>query len=156
MKIIIEGVIEDVDKVFDGGYLPMLDMGRYEYYVAENDDAAGKANRRYWQDMADKDPKEFTAIIGEARLIEWALGQGGSLEDFLDEVEGAPEENFGSYDGSSSECSVDLDDADEYKGKLEWDDHGELSDPEQRAIQDELDELADELGFDPTVAFRHN
>jgi hypothetical protein len=203
VKIIIEGELEDVDKIYDGGYLPMLDIGRREYYVARDEDQAGEAAAKYWREMAEGDHREFIAMIGEERLVDWAIGRGDSfgisgLEDFLERVASVPEEQFASYDGNSLECSTDFDEskwgeryhelleeyeaawiarntmtADEILALEEGEDVTEgitLAEEEAHLrgedkpeelveleeIKEELEETAAELGFDPTVAYRHN
>lgn len=134
MRIKIDGEKHVIDEVFDGGYLPLVRCGRMEFYVAENSDAAGKAARRYWADMAENDPKEFACIVGAETLIQWGMGhyagpgtaQVRSLQEWLDVCADYPEEEFGSYDGQ--ECEVEAAGA----------------------------RLREELGFRPTVAYRHN
>ena len=131
MKITIDGdTYEDVE-VRNGGYLPMVTCGRLEFYVAESSEDAGLATRKYWEEMKDDDKREFCAIIGEERLVQWACGESdsfgiSSFDDFLDAIERVPEEQFAGYDG----CEREVESADE--------------------------ELIDELGFTPTVAYRHN
>lgn len=132
--ISIEGEIYDVDNVRRYGYLPMLEMGSTEFYVAETSAEAGEKAKEYWQDMADNDPKEFACIVGEETLIQWGLGRSAgpgsthvrSLEEWLDLSLDNPEEQWASYDGS--ECSVD------------W-------------VSPALEA---ELGYTPEVAYRHN
>jgi len=134
MRIKIDREIYEVDSVYDHGYLPMVEIGDMEFYVAESGDSAGEAAREYWKDMAETDPKEFTCMIGEEALIAWGLGQNyapgsigvNSLEEWLDLWLDTPEECWASYDGSE----VDVDAC----GRI----------------------LSDELGFVPTVAYRHN
>jgi len=133
--IVIENEEYYVNKVSDYGYLPMIEIGRYlEFYVAEDSAHAGKANREYWEDMIENDQKEFAFIVGEDTLIAWALGKYASpgsisvrsLTEWLELTEEHPEEQWASYDNSEQEVN---------------------------AISSSL---LDEIGFCPTVAYRHN
>lgn len=135
MQITIDGVTYDVDCVFDGGYLKMIECGRLEFYVAEDDETAGQASRKYWSDMAENDPTEFACIVGEDTLIQWGMGRPAgpgsdqsarNLDEWLDICAKHPEEEFASYDGTG------------------------------REVDDCGSELEEELGFKPTVAYRHN
>ena len=127
----IDGGLYEIDKVDTAMYLPMISCGKLEFYVARDNEEAGAAAREYWNDMATNDPREFTSIVGEERLVQWALGRGDecgccSLDDFLDAVEDVPEEEFANYDGKELEVSgLGID-------------------------------LEEDLGFVPTVAYRHN
>ena len=165
MKIIIDGELMDVDSVHTGGYLPNVYIGKMDFYVAMNEEDAGKATRKYWQEMAENDKREFLAIIGEERLVGWALGESdnfgcSSLNDFLDIVEEHPEEEFGSYDGSSVDVSVDFGKAENIKDFFdempEGADAEKFEEEQQNKIQAELDELTERLGYEPTVGYRHN
>ena len=105
-----------------------------EYIVAESAEVAGQAARARWAEMAEHDPAEFRCMVGDQALIAWALGQPAgpgstkvtSLDAWLDLHLDTPEEEFAGYDGEH--CDV------ERVGS----------------------ELADELGFVPTVAYRTN
>jgi hypothetical protein len=115
------------------GYIVTMDCGR-EYMVFEDADEAGKAARAYWADMAANDPEEFACMVGQKTLVAWALGQYAgpgssqvrSLEEWLDLHLDVPEEHFASYD--SQECGVDNVSID----------------------------IVEDMGFTPTVAYRHN
>jgi hypothetical protein len=128
-----EEKMEDVE-VNTGSYLPMITIGSRDYYLAESTEMAGEAARQYWKELVENDPKEFTCMVGEETLCAWALGNYGgpgstqvqSLEEWLDLWLDTPEEEFAGYDGTELEAS----EADE--------------------------ELIGELGFTPTVAYRHN
>lgn len=134
MELKIDGEVVEVDRVRKGGYLPLIEEGRAEYYLAEDHDEAGKAARKYWKDLAENDPEEFVTLVGKETLVKWAMGQRAgpgstqvrNLEEWLDLWLDTPEEEFAGYDGE--EC--DVTDADE--------------------------ELIEELGFTPTVAYRCN
>ena len=134
MEVTIEGEVYDIDEVMSHGHLKVIRAGRLEWYVAEDTEAAGVAARDYWSEMATNDSKEFTCMVGEDTLVKWGLGQYAgpgnsqvkSLEEWLDLHLDIPEETWGHYDGS------ELD------------------------VTDSSQELQDELGFIPTVAYRHN
>ena len=118
----------EVEKYSD---LPMIVIGRHEYYIAENSEAAGEAVRKRWEDMKNHDKSEFRCLIGDERLVQWACGESdsfgiSSFNKFLDAIANVPEEELASYDGQE----LDVTDVDE--------------------------ELIKELGFTPTVAYRHN
>lgn len=133
-RIRIDGELYNVSNVYDGGYLPMIETEEgCDFYLAEDSEKAGEAARKYWEDMANDDPSEFRAIIGDEALVAWALGQPyapgsvsvNSLNEWLDLVATVPEEEFAGYDSQEREvnrCGI----------------------------------LANELGFMPTVAYRHN
>lgn len=132
----IEGEVFQIDDVYlyEYSYLPLVRIGRREFYVARDAQEAGEAARRYWADMASDDPREFTAIVGSDALIAWALGQPHgpgmvavtSLEEWLDLWLDVPEENWAAYDGHEREID---------------------------AVSGELEDI---LGFTPTVAYRNN
>lgn len=102
------------------------------YCLFRSPEAAGRAARQYWQDMAEGDPDEFTAMVGAETLLSWALGQFAgpgstqvtSLSEWLDLWLDTPEEHWGAWD--SSECEV----------------------------TDASAHLRDLLGFNPRVAYR--
>lgn len=130
-RIEIDGEHYIVKDVCAGGYLPLVTTeGGKEFYVARDAEHAGEKAREYWEDMANDDPAEFRCIIGDERLIAWALGRSDGFgftcaEDFFGAVGDAPQEEWASYDGHEREV-----------GRV------------GRAI--------DEIGFCPTVAYRHN
>jgi hypothetical protein len=132
--IVINGADYVVDNVYNGSYLPCIETDGGEFYVAENIQAAGEAAREYWEDMVKNDPKEFRCMVGDETLVKWALGESAgpgstqvnSLEEWLDLWLDTPEEQWASYDGE--ECDV-------------------------TACSEDLIE---ELGFTPTVAYRCN
>ena len=108
--------------------------------MAIDSDSAGEAAAEYWRDMANDDSEEFASIIGTERLCLWALGKFDSygfscLEEFLDAAESVPEEQWATYDGAE----LDI----EYRG----DKSCELS---------VTSEAENEIGFQPTVAYRNN
>jgi hypothetical protein len=130
-KIQIDGEKYTVTEVYTGGSLPMIttDSGE-EFYLAKDSEEAGEAAAEYWRDMARNDRKEFACIIGEERLVQWALGESdsfgiSSLDEFCDVNATVPEENFASYDHQEREVT-------------------------------RCGKLSEELGFMPTVAYRHN
>lgn len=133
-RIKIDGEVYQVDDV-QTAYrsLPEITCGKVEFILAESSEAAGKAAREYWKDMAENDTKEFTCMVGEETLIQWALGHSAgpgsthvnSLEEWLDLWLDTPEEHFASYDS------------------------------EERTVN-RCGKLRDELGFTPKVAYRRN
>jgi hypothetical protein len=134
MKITIDGEEHEVDEVLDYGQLPMIRIGRLEFYVAKDSKAAGKAARQYWVDMAENNKSEFRSLVGDDALIAWALGEYGgpdstktkSLEEWFDLSLNVPEEHFAGYDGT------------------------------ERDVDKVSRELRKALGFTPKVAYRHN
>ena len=107
MYITIDGETLEVESVHNNGYLPMLRTEGGDYYIAEDSEEAGRAARRYWADMAENDPAEFTYIVGESTLVAWALGQSAgpgsvgvnSLNEWLDLYLDIPEEQWAGCDG---------------------------------------------------------
>lgn len=120
MWIVIDGDIEDVSRTHTTHcHLPMIDCGKQEYYLAEDASAAGEAARKYWQEMAENDPREFTCMVGEETLVKWGLNQWAgpgttqvrNLEEWLDLWLDTPEEQWAGYDRtdrSVSYCSPAL------------------------------------------------
>lgn len=167
MRICIDGEVVEVDRVYDGCYLPMIEEGRRDWYVAKSHDEAGQAARQYWQELAESDPKEFACIVGEETLIAWALHQSAgpgstqvrSLEEWLDLWLDTPEEEFAGYDGEErtiESMTVDL------AEDLGWHSPSD-DDPEEWRVEDEetgdlpLIPLADFYSdFTNAVAYRHN
>lgn len=131
MRIRIDGELYHVKDIFNGSYVDTVEGP--QFYLAEDSEAAGKAAREYWEDMADNDPKEFTCIVGEEALIQWGLGRSASP---------------GSVGVSSLTEWLDL-----------WLDHPEehwASDDSTERTVERCGKLADDLGFMPTVAYRAN
>lgn len=127
MQITINGETHEVETVHLDGYLPCIDLDDgTEWYIAPSNEVAGEAVSRYYQDMVRSDPKEFACLIGEERLVQWAMDQSDefgicSLSDFYERVSDVPEEQFASYDGTEWDDIVlngalmdalDLEDAD--------------------------------------------
>jgi hypothetical protein len=110
----IVAYIDGERSVFDWddneGSLITLETGE-EFYIFRDSDEAGEEARRYWEDLAQYDPTEFTALVGEKTLVAWGLGQWAgpgstqvtSLGDWLDLWLNIPEEHFASYDGHECE-----------------------------------------------------
>lgn len=129
-----EYVIESIDDCGTSGMAMATMASGEEFYLAEDVDIAGKAAKEYWMDMAKNDPSEFECIVGSENLIAMAMGECcnpgsttvSSLDEWFDLHIDAPEEHFASYD--HQECSA--------------------IDTGNNAI--------DELGFTPTIAYRHN
>lgn len=133
MRIKIDGEIYVVDNIHSYGR-PMIDIGDMEFYLFESSKTAGEEARNYWEDLAQDDAEEFAYLVGTETLVSWALAQSAgpgytkvnSLEEWLDLWLDIPEEQWASYDGT--ELDVDV------CGRM----------------------LSEELGFVPTVAYRHN
>ena len=140
MNITIDGETHEVNKVYEHGSLPMLELDNgHEYYIAESAELAGEKAREYWEDLAQDDTKEFVCMVGQETLVSWALGQYAgpgstqvkSLNEWLDLWLDTPEEHWASYDG------------------------------EEKEARGPSYELLDRLGLDydhenPWVAYRHN
>ena len=108
-----------------------VEIGSREYVLFESEFNAGEAAAEYWRDMAKDDQKEFAAIIGEDRLVKWALGESdrfgiSSLDEFLENASENPAEHHASYDGNEIE------------------------------VQAVSDGLENSLGYAPGVAYRRN
>jgi len=130
----IDGERHDIDRTYDGGHLTMIESGRMDWYIAADAAEAGEAAVTYWRELAEGDPDEFTVLVGRDTLIAWALGRYAgpgstrvcSLREWLELWRNTPEEQWASYD--CHQCQV-------------------------TAISPALE---DEIGFRPTVAYRHN
>lgn len=134
--LIIDGEIIDVLRVRDAcdSCPASVEEGRRDWYVDENAEEAGKRARRYWEEMAENDPSEFACMMGKETLVKWGLNQYAgpgstkvrNLQEWLDLFLDTPEEHWGSYDQS------------------------------ERDVDFCSEALESELGFKPTVAYRHN
>jgi hypothetical protein len=84
--------------------------GRMEWHLFASSDDAGKAARKYWEDMAERDPAEIRMMVGDETLIAWALGRRAgpgqtrvnSLTEWFDLWLDTPEEHFAGYDGTEA------------------------------------------------------
>ena len=159
MNITINGEVCEILRVQNWGGLPTVETDNGDFYLAKDSEHAGEQARKYWEDMAQNDPKEFTCIVGEETLVSWALGQWAgpgsdgatSLDGWLDLCADYPEEHFASCDGAEQEvqaiCNVD---PTHLQYLLDYD-------MEAKEVDDLLaQDVADEIGFIPTVAYRHN
>lgn len=113
--MIIDDEIHKIKNIFSYGQLPLLELeGGMDYYIAESSKIAGEKAREYWEEMAENDPREFTALVGEKTLVSWALNQyagpGNSqvrnLTEWLDLWLDTPEEQWGSYNGTEEDCKI--------------------------------------------------
>jgi hypothetical protein len=134
MRIRIDGELYNVSGVHTYGTLPVIETEEgEEFYLAESTEKAGEAAREYWENMAQDDPREFTCMVGEETLIAWGLGQSAGP---------------GSTWVNSLEDWLDL-----------WldtpEEHFASYDSNEREVE-RCGKLADELGFMPKVAYRHN
>lgn len=131
MRIKIDGEIYEIKRVHTSGDLPRIETyGRAEFILAEDSDKAGEVVAQRWRDMAKNDKREFRALIGDERLLQWAMGESDSfgidsMEDFFETVASVPAEDLASYDGTERDV-------------------------------DRVGKLRDELDFTPTVAYRCN
>ena len=149
-RLYIDGHPVDIDAVYHGGYLPTICDGSQCWYVAKDAESAGEAVSEYYRDMARNDKREFACLIGDERLIQWALGESdsfgiSSLEEFLDRVADYPEEHWGSWDGSELEVTHD-----ELPAKNQ---EVDLTEAQLEQVQ-ELRTLFEDIGFIPTAAYR--
>jgi len=172
-SIKLDGEIIEPRKVYTGGYLPLIDLGgRRDWYLAESSDEAGEKAAEYWQNMADKDPKEFRCLVGDETLISWGMGQYAgpganqyrSATEWIESWKDIPEEQWGSCD--SSEIDVEIPEGFLVDGDIDED---MVEAARQRLANDEspdasgqdewvvgFADLCEELGFVPRVAYRHN
>jgi hypothetical protein len=122
MLVAIKDRVYRVWSINNYGYLPMITLeGGMEYYIAPSSERAGEQARDYWREMAENDPQEFAALVGEETLVSWASGQYAgpgsthvqNLEEWLDLWLTTPEECWASYDGTEEECSINRNVAEE-------------------------------------------
>lgn len=134
-EIEIDGERYEIDNVLNlGNGVVQVDCGSREYIVAEDSEKAGDAAAERWREMKDHDPREFRYMIGDETLIAWACGEYAgpgsskvrSFEDWLDVVRDHADEEWASYDG------------------------------QERKVTACGADLAEEIGFAPGVAYRHN
>lgn len=111
MRIKIDGEILRVTEIDDGGSfgLPSIEVEDGRKYIVCEDEVARTHVANYWLDMAERDPKEFASIIGEERLVKWALGHSdeygiSSLQEFAERSGQHYEEELAGYDGNV--CTV--------------------------------------------------
>ena len=145
-RIRIAGELLTIDKVNDYGGLPMIETSDgCEYYLAANGSCngladcsvdigcAGCAAEQYYRDMAANDVSEFECMIGSENLIALALGQPA-----------AP--------GSRTVRS--LDQWFELCAEVPEEQFGSYDGSELDV--DRFGTIADDIGFEPTIAYRHN
>src|SRR5574343_1526492 len=108
MIVVVDNEVKEVVKVHTYGYLPVLVCDdRTEYHIAEDTEQAGEKVVERWEEMAEKDPQELRALVGDEVLIQWAMGhsagpgglQACSLTEWIEGIADYPEEEFASYDG---------------------------------------------------------
>lgn len=131
MVIVIDGNEYEVDNIKWEGSLSIIRLGRnLHYYVFDDDydDVGRTVCRRYWEEMASSDPREFQEIVGiENILSSWMCGN--TFNDWLDEAEREWESVLG-YGEDMIYIKIQ----------------------EQR--QPWFENLCNELGFEPTVVLR--
>lgn len=163
--IVIDGELVETDKLYAHGYLPMIDEGNKDWCLAENSDMADEKAKDTYREM---DAKELICMVGEEQIVEmWTSGR--TLEDWLAGIDA--NSTFGSYNGDSSEVDSMTDYLVSEFGDLEdWIkeldtlnlpelDEGDASyDDKTRVIElmTGWQDLIDEIGFEPTIAYRHN
>ncbi len=136
MRIKIDGEVLVVEKVYEFGspLVTMIELSDgTEWYLAKDSEAAGVAAREYWQDMAKNDPQEFTCMVGKETLVAWALGQYAGP-------------GFTQVKSLADWLDLRLDIPEEHFAS--WDG--------QECEVERVGRLREELGFAPTVAYRHN
>ena len=74
------------------------------YILAVDEECAEKAVSEYYHDMAENDPQEFACIVGEGRLIKWALNQPDeygfrNADEFIAAVAKEYAQELARYDG---------------------------------------------------------
>lgn len=95
--IVIDGELVEADKLHNYGYLPMIDEGNMDWYLAENSDMADEKAKDTYREM---DAKELICMVGEEQIVEmWTSGR--TLEDWLEGIDA--DSTFGTYNGDSSE-----------------------------------------------------
>lgn len=163
--IVIDGELVETDDLNTHCVLPLIDEGNMDWYLAENSDIADDKARDTYRDM---DAKELICMVGEEQIVDmWTSGK--TMEDWLEDIDA--DSTFGTYNGDSSE----VDGMTEYLAN----EFGHLSDwiaeldalnlPEVDEDDDDFDDktriielitgwqnLIDECGFEPTIAYRHN
>lgn len=115
-EIVIDDETLEITNVRETSWsgLYMVESGGLEYHIADSAETAGKAAREYWKELAESDPGEFTAIVGQETLVKWALGQYAgpgttqvkSLEEWLDLHIDVPEEQWAGYDGEERSYTI--------------------------------------------------
>ena len=132
-RIKINGELLIINNILNDGYLPMIETDSGDFYLASNTEHAGEKNREYWQDMIDNDPKEFACMVGEETLVKWGMNQ---------------------WAGPGNEQVKNLEDwlalVENYPEE-QWAGY----DGEEKEV-DRFGTIANDLGFEPTVAYRHN
>ena len=115
-EVTFDGSTKHIASVREDGYGTTLEFDDEpgEWYIFETHEEAGQAARKYWEDLANDDPAEFRAIVGDEALIGWSLGQSravgatavSSLNEWLDLWLDVPEEEFARYDGNEWEGTI--------------------------------------------------
>ena len=111
-KLIIDGErweVESAPTFYNYGRDTVAECDGADFLIYEDREDAEHDAAGYWRDMARFDPCEFTAIIGEERLLQWALGQSDdfgirSAEEFFERNGEVPEETLAGYDGNEWDC----------------------------------------------------
>lgn len=106
----IDCTIQDITDIYDDAFGTCICIGNQEYYVFTDREDAEQAVYKYWEDMAQDDPKEFACIIGDDRLIKWALNQSDeygicNADEFFEVCGQHCEETLAGYDGQENEIN---------------------------------------------------
>lgn len=105
-----------------------------EFVLCRDSETAGKLSRDYWRELAEDDPDELAALVGNETLVDWAFGRLAgpgttkvhNMNEWLDLWLNTPEEHLARYDG------------------------------EERRVSRVGSNVAEQLGFIPSVAYREN
>ena len=107
-RLVINGTVHKVDKddIIENyfGNLPKITTVDGEEFIIANRENAEEAVRDYWKDMVNNDEREFKAIMGEERLMNWALNKSdsfgiSSFDEFIERVGQYCEEDLAREDG---------------------------------------------------------
>jgi len=130
--VVIDGTVYEGLSVSSYDFHGVKEAGNF--YLAEDEDQAGTAARQNWEDMAKHDPSEFACMVGEETLVQWGMGQSAgpgtskvnSLSEWLDLFLTDYASELARYDG------------------------------EERTVDFCSEDMIEELGYTPTLAFRNN
>lgn len=127
MIAVIDGDKYEDLKVKEDGPLPMIMAGNKEWYVAQDEAAAGDAAKEYWRDIMENDPEWFRGMMGDDVLVSWSMGQPagpGSLQarnasEWLEMWKDNPAEQWASVDGNQTDIEV----SERLREELGWDEN---------------------------------
>lgn len=180
--LLIDGELIEACDLYQSSYLPTLDAGRRDWYLALDEDAAEEAMRKVYEDLQN-DPDELIALVGQERIVDmWIRGE--SFADWLDSYVNSdgPAAEFATYDGTTcdvgdedemydhiiAELEVEAEDfVNNFDDDLAYPEDEDANDYEEqceridninraREIWRGYQELVSDLGYSPTIAYRHN